>query len=46
MGVKFPGKKKKKFFVNKVLQIISYKNVKARALGHSENVNTFGDNLE
>ena len=46
IGVKFPGEKKKKFVVNKVLQIISYKNVKARALGHLENVNTFCDNLE
>ena len=26
--------------------MISYKNVKARALGHLENVNTFCDNLE
>ena len=25
---------------------MSYKNVKARALGHLENVNTFCDNLE
>ena len=46
MGVKFPGEKKKKFVVNEVLLIISYKNVKARALGHLENVNTFCDNLE
>ena len=30
-GVKFPGEKKKKFVVNKVLKIISYNNVKARA---------------
>ena len=43
IGVKFPGEKKKKFVVNKVLWIISYKNVKARALGHLENVNTFCD---
>ena len=41
----FP-EKRKKFVVNKVLEIISYKNVKARALGHLENVNTFCDNLE
>ena len=46
IGVKFPGEKKKKFVVNKVLLIISDKNVKARALGHLENVNTFCDNLE
>ena len=46
IGVKFPGEKKKKFVVNKVLNIISYKNVKARALGHLENVNTFCDNLD
>ena len=29
-----------------VLQIISYKNFKARALGHLESVNTFCDNLK
>ena len=46
IGVKFPGEKKKKFVVYKVLQIISYKNVKSRASGHLENVNTFCDNLE
>ena len=34
IGVKFPGEKKKTFLVNKILQIISYNNVKARALGH------------
>ena len=45
IGVKFSGEKKKKFVVNKVLLIISYKNVKARALGHLENENTFCDNL-
>ena len=46
VGVKFLGGKKKKFVVNKVLWIIFYKNVKARALGHLKNVNTFCDNLE
>ena len=39
-------KRKKMFVIIKVLKIISYNNVKARALGHSENVNTFCDNLE
>ena len=33
----FPGEKKKKFVVNKVLWIVSYQNVKARALGHLKN---------
>ena len=46
IGVKFPGEKKKKFVVNKVLQIISFKNGKARVLGDLENVNTFCDNFE
>ena len=40
------SRRKKKFVVNKVLWIISYNNVKARALGHLENVNTFCDNLK
>ena len=44
--VKFPEEMKKKFVVNKVIYIISHKNVKAQALGHLENVNTFCDNLE
>ena len=39
-------RKEKNFVVNKVLYIISYKNAKARALSHLENVNTFCDNLE
>ena len=39
-------KRKQKFVVNKVLKIIFHKNIKARALGHSENVNMFCDNLE
>ena len=40
------SQRKKNIIVNKILWIISYKNFKARALGHLENVNKFCDNLE
>ena len=43
---KVSRRKEKQVFVNKVLWIISYKNDKARALGHLENFNTFCDNFE
>ena len=43
---KVSRRKEEKFVDNKVLWIIFYKNVKARALGHLENLNTFCDNRE
>ena len=39
-------KRKKSLFLIRYFKQNSDKNVKSRALGHSENVNTFCDNLE